>query len=122
MRHCAALEGKKDEVSAAADAELIEQVRDVKFHGPLGDIQFAGNFLVGEIFEERIENFLFAATEIRDRIGFQAARLIREDGINEAGENGTWNPEAAISDQRQRTDELLACFFVSEYSFHAKTQ
>jgi hypothetical protein len=64
-----ALEGEKDEVSAAADAEFAEEVGDVKFYGALGDVQFAGDFLVGKIFEERVQDFLFAAAEIGDGIG-----------------------------------------------------
>ena len=67
-RH-AALECQQDEVGAAADTEFAEQIRDVKFHRALGDIELAGDFFVGEIFEQRIENFLFAAAEIRNRVG-----------------------------------------------------
>ena len=122
MGHGAALEGEKDKVSAAADAEFVEQVGDVEFHGALGDVEFAGDFLVRKIFEERIENFLFAAAEIGDRVGFQAARLIGEDRIHEAGEHGARNPKAAIGDERQSANELLARFFVSENSLHTKTQ
>ena len=44
----ATLKGQKDQVSAAANAEFIEQVGDVKFDGAFGNIEFAGDFLVGE--------------------------------------------------------------------------
>src|SRR5215475_14228519 len=78
----AALEGQEDEIGAAADTEFVEQVGDVKLDGALGDIEFAGNFLVREIFEERIEDFLLAAAEIGDGICFQAAVLIGKYGID----------------------------------------
>ena len=38
----AALKGQQDKISAAADAELVEQVRDVELDGALSDIEFAG--------------------------------------------------------------------------------
>ena len=98
LRHGAALEGEKNEVGAAADTEFIEQVGDVKLNGALGDVELAGDFLVGKILEERIENFLFTAAEISDGIGLQAARLIREYGIDETRKNSTGHPETAIGD------------------------
>jgi hypothetical protein len=94
----------------------------VEFNGALGDVELAGDFLVRKILEERIENFLFAATEVGDGIGFQAASLVREDRIHESGENRTRYPEAAIRDERQCADELLAGFFVREDSLNAQTQ
>ncbi len=122
MGHSPALEGEKDEVSAAANAEFVEQVGDVKFHGALGDVEFAGDFLVRKIFQERIENFLFASAEIGDGIGFQATRLIGEYGIHEAGKNGTRDPEAAVGDKGQGTNELLAGFLISENSLNSQAQ
>lgn len=80
----AALESEEDEIGTAADAEFAEQIGDVKFYSALGDVEFAGDFFVGEIFEERIENFLLAAAEIRDGIGFEATTLTGQDGIDEA--------------------------------------
>ncbi len=118
----AALKGEQDQIGAAADAELAEQIGDVKFYGALGNIEFAGDFLVGEIFEERIENFLLAAAEIRDGIGFEAAALTSQDGIDEAGQDGARNPEAAIGDERQGADELIAGFGVGEETFNSQTQ
>ena len=50
LGHGAALKGEKDEVSAAADAEFIEQVRDVEFYSALGNVEFAGDFLIRKIF------------------------------------------------------------------------
>jgi len=75
----AALEGQEDEVGAAADAKFVKEVGNVKLDGALGDIELAGDFLVREILEERIENFLLAAAEIGDRVGFEAARLSRKN-------------------------------------------
>ena len=49
----------------------------MELDGALGDIEFAGDFLVGKILEKRIENFLFAAAEVGDRVGLQAAPLSR---------------------------------------------
>ena len=50
LRH-AALEGEKDQIGAAADAEFAEEIGDVKFYGAFGDVEFAGDFFVGKIFE-----------------------------------------------------------------------
>ena len=86
-RRHAALESEKDQIGAAADAEFAEEIGDVKFYGALGDVEFAGDFFVGKIFEERVQDFLLAAAEIGDGIGFEAAALIREDGIHESGQD-----------------------------------
>ena len=79
MGHGTALEGQEDEVGAAANAEFVEQIRNVEFYGALGDVELAGNLFVRKIFEKRIENFLLAAAEIGHRVGSQAARLIGQD-------------------------------------------
>ena len=65
----AALEGEEDEIGTAADAKFVEEIGDVEFYRAFGDVEFAGDFFVGKIFQERIENFLFAAAEIGDGIG-----------------------------------------------------
>jgi hypothetical protein len=61
----------------------------VEFYGTLGNVEFAGDFLVGKIFEERIQYFLLATAEIGDGIGFETAALTGKDGIDEAGKDGT---------------------------------
>jgi hypothetical protein len=94
----------------------------VKLHGAFRDVEFAGNFLVGEIFEKRIENFLLAAAKIGDGIRFQAAPLPGEDGIHETGEKLARNPEAATGDQGKSADQLIASFDVSEKALHAQAQ
>lgn len=66
----AALEGEENQIGAAADTEFAEKVRDVEFDGAFGDVELAGDFLVGEILEERIQDFLLAPAEICDGIGF----------------------------------------------------
>src|SRR5580698_4155709 len=71
----AALEGEENEIGAAAHAKLVEKIRNVKLHSAFRDVELAGDFLVGEIFKKRIENFLLAAAEIGDGIRFQAAAL-----------------------------------------------
>src|SRR5258708_25811021 len=73
----AALKRQQDQVCSAAHAELVEQIGHVELDGALGNIEFAGDFLVGKILEKRIENFLFAPAEIGDRVGFEAASLAR---------------------------------------------
>src|SRR6266850_2755315 len=118
----AALEGKKNQVGAAADAELVEQVRNVEFHGAFGNVELAGDFLVRKILEERIENFLLAAAEICDGISLQAAALAREDGIHETGQELARDPETCIGDQRQRPNQLLTGFDVGEQALHAETE
>jgi len=94
----------------------------VKFDGALGDVELAGDFLVGKIFEERIENFLFATAEIGDGIGLQTAALAGEDGIDEAGQELARNPEATAGDKRESADELIASFDIGEKALHAEAQ
>jgi len=94
----------------------------VEFYSALGDVEFAGDFLVGEILEERIEHFLFSSAEIGDGIRFEAPGLARKDGVHEAGENGAWYPKAAGGDKRQSADQLVARFGVSEDAFHAEAE
>jgi len=118
----AALERQEDEVGATADTEFVEQVGNVKFYGAFGNVELAGDFFVGKIFEERIENFLFAAAEIGDGIGFEAARLSGKDGVDEARKNGARNPETAGRDERKGTDELVAGFGVSKDAFYAEAE
>jgi hypothetical protein len=118
----AALEGEEDEVGAAAYTEFVEQVGDVEFYGAFGDVEFAGDFLIGEVLEQRVEDFLLAATEIGDGIGFQAARLSRKDGVDEAGENGARYPETATGDKRESANQLVAGFGVSEDAFYAEAE
>ena len=120
-RH-AALESQKDQVGAAAHAEFAEEVGDVKLYGALGDVEFAGDFLVGKIFEERVQNFLLAAAEICDGIGFETASLTRENRIHEAGKDRTRNPESAVGDEGQGADQLIARFRVSEKTFNTEAQ
>src|SRR5947207_5783671 len=67
----AALKGKKNKVGTAAHAEFTEQVRNVKLHRALRNVALAGNLFVRKIFEQPIENYLLAATQIRDRIVLQ---------------------------------------------------
>ncbi len=88
----AALEGQEDEVSAAADAKLAKQVGHVEFYGALGNVQAAANFFIGKIFEEGIENFLFAAAQIGDGVGFQAATLPGKYGVHETGKELAGEP------------------------------
>src|SRR5262249_53581388 len=118
----AALKGQEDKVGAAADAELIEQVGNVELYGALGDVEFSCDFLVGKILEERIENFLFAATQIGDGIGFEAARLAGKNRVNEAGQNSARHPEAAVGDEGERANELVAGFGVGEDALYAEAK
>jgi hypothetical protein len=62
----AALKGKKNEVGTTAHAKLVEQVRNVEFYRAFRNVELVGDFLVGKIFQQRIENFLLAAAEIGD--------------------------------------------------------
>src|SRR6202030_100935 len=114
----AALEGQEDQVSAAADAKLAEQIGNVKFYGALGNVQTAANFFVGKIFEQRIENFLFAAAQIGDGVGFEAAALPGKYGVHETGKELTGHPEATDGDQGQGSRELFAGFRVGQQAFN----
>jgi hypothetical protein len=121
LRH-AALEGEKNQIGASADAEFAEEIRDVKFYGAFGDVEFAGDFFVGKIFEQRVQDFLFAAAEIGDGIGFEPATLTGKDGINKAGKYRARDPEPSIGDQRQSADQLIAGFRVREKTLNTETQ
>jgi hypothetical protein len=118
----AALEGQEDEVGAAANAEFVEEIGDVELDGALGDIELAGDLFVGEIFKERIEDFLFAAAEIGDGIGFEAAALAGEDRVYETREKLARNPEAATGDQRKSANELVAGFDIGEKTLNAEAK
>jgi hypothetical protein len=118
----AALEGQEDEIGAAADAEFVEEIRDVEFDGALGDIELAGDLFVGEIFEKRIEDFLFAAAEIGDGIGFEAAALAGENGVDKTREKLARNPEAATGDQGKSANELVAGFDISEKTLNTEAK
>src|SRR5260370_40858133 len=116
----AALKGKQNEVGTTAHAELTEQVRNVKLHSAFRNVELAGNLFVGKIFEQRIENFLLAAAEIRYGIGLQPTPLTREVGIAETGEKLARNPESAADNNRERADQLVPGFTVPEKAFHTK--
>src|SRR5260370_566065 len=118
----AALKGKKNEVGTAAHTELTEQVRNVKLHSAFRNVELAGNLFVGKIFEQRIENFLLAAAEIRDGIGLQTTTLAGKDRINESGEELPRNPASSAGNERESADQLVPCFDVSEKAFHTETQ
>ena len=118
----AALEGQEDQVSAAANTEFVEQIRDVEFDGTLSDIEFAGDFLVGKILEQRIEDFLFASAEIGDGVGLQTAPLPGKDGVDETREHGTRDPETALRDEGEGPGKLIAGFGVAENALHAKAE
>ena len=47
------LEAHNNEIGTPPHAMLGQEVRDVEFHGPLGNVQRAGNFLVGRIVGNR---------------------------------------------------------------------
>src|SRR6266403_174032 len=118
----AALKGKKNKVGTAAHAELTEQVRNVKLNSAFRNVELAGNLFVRKIFEQRIENFLLAAAQIRDGIRLQATALAGEDGINESGQKLPGDPESSGGHERESPDQLFASFDVGEKALHAKTQ
>jgi len=122
VRGHAALEGQEDEVGAAADTEFVKQVGDVELYRALCDVELARNFLVGKIFEERIEDFLFAAAQVGDGVGFEPARLSGEDGVDETGENGARDPKASIGNERESANKLVASLGVGEDAFYAETK
>src|ERR1043165_4168198 len=120
FRSHAALEGEEDEVGAAAHAEFVQKIGHVELNRAFSDVEFAGDFFIGKIFEQRIEDFLFAAAEIGDGIGFEAPRRAGKNRVHETGEDGTGHPEAASSDERQRADQLIAGLGVGEDALYAE--
>ncbi len=94
----------------------------MKLHGAFRNVELAGDFLVGKIFQEQVEDFLLAAAEIRDGIRLEAAALGCEDGIDETGEELAGNPEASAGDQRESVDQLFTGFDVGEKTLHAEAK
>ena len=94
----------------------------MELYGALGNIELAGNFLVGEILEKRVQNFLFAAAKIGDGFGLHAPTLAGKDGIDETRKHRTGNPETTLRNERKRAGKLIASFSVGKNSFHAKTK
>src|SRR5260370_16660845 len=114
------MKGKKNEVATAARATLVEQVRNVKLHGAFRNVELAGDFLVRKIFQQRIQDFLFAAAEIGDGIGLQAAALAGKDGVNESGEKLPWNPESSRGNTCELSDQLFPPSNIRANSFNAE--
>ena len=108
----ATLKGQEDQVGATANAKFIEQVGDVKLYSSLGNIEFAGDFLVGKILEQRVENFLFTAAKIGDGFGLEAATLTGKDGVDETRKHGTGHPETTLGNERKCASKLIARFGV----------
>ena len=66
----------EDEVGAAADGEFGEHVGNVKFDGALGNVEARGDFLVGKIFEQGVENLQLAAAEAGASRGGISGKLL----------------------------------------------
>jgi hypothetical protein len=62
-RHEILLEMHHNEVGSPADSVLCEQIGNMELNGAFGDIELAGDLLVGEVEHERFHHFLFPATE-----------------------------------------------------------
>ena len=65
---------------------------------------------------------MFASSEIGDGVGFEAASLTGQNGIDETGKQLARNPETAAGYKRQSADELVASFHVSKQALHAEAQ
>jgi len=117
-----ALECQEDEVCATANTELVEQVGDVEFYRALGDVELVGNFLVGLILKQSVENFLFAPAQVGYRVRLQATTLTGENGINKTGEQLARDPETAIGDKRKSANELVTRFDVGQQTFYAEAE
>ncbi len=94
----------------------------MELDGALGNVQLAGDLLVGEIFKEGIEDFLLAAAEIGDGVGAEAAALAREDRVHESRKQRAGHPEAAIGHKREGAGELFAGFDVGEQTLDAEAK
>ena len=103
----AGLEAKQDQIRASADAELQQEIRNVEFHRPLGNVQAIGNFLVDQVLEQPIEHFLFASAQLAGTISSETTPLrCAQNRIHEKGKHLARNPKAAVGNQQQRTREL----------------
>ena len=72
------------EVHPGSHIELLEQSRDVKLHGPFGNVQLRRDFLVGEILRDAAEHLALAQAQrnLRFRNG---AALDELDGATHKG-------------------------------------
>jgi hypothetical protein len=59
----APLIAEEDQVGPAAHPKFREKIRNVKFHGSLGNVEAIGHFFVCKVFEQPIEHFLLASTQ-----------------------------------------------------------
>src|SRR5882672_4695512 len=111
---------KQDKVGSAANSKFAQQVRYVKFHSSFGDIELVPDLLVGQVLQQRIQHFLFAAAQIGGRVSLQAAAVRpTQDGVDKTGEYGARNPESSIGDQRQCERQLLPGFFIGKQPLRA---
>ena len=94
----------------------------MKLYRALRDIQLAGDFFVREIFQQRIQHFLFAPAQVGHGVRLQPAPLARQNGIHESREQLPRHPKPAISNQGQRANQLLPCFHVGEQPLHTQAQ
>src|ERR1700694_4129997 len=93
---------KQDEVGPAADSKLAQQVRDVKFYSAFGDVEFVSNLLVGQVFKQTIQDFLFAAAQVGRSVCLQAAAVRpAQDRVDKPGKYGAGNPKSSVGDQWQ---------------------
>src|SRR5262249_15568336 len=97
LRH-SALKGEQNQVSAATHAELVQQVGNMELDGALGNIELAGDFLVGEILEQRTENRVSRAAEMGDSVSFKAPSWAVQNEINEARQQETRHQNPAVRD------------------------
>src|SRR5206468_9943840 len=58
--------GTRDQLGAAVDAELSEQVLDVRRHRLLADNELSCDLLLPSTFDEEVEHLEFTAGEVRD--------------------------------------------------------
>src|SRR5579885_2442033 len=49
--------------------EFLKERRDVEFDGAFGEVEFVGNFLVGQAAKDSVENFFFTAGEAHRAFG-----------------------------------------------------
>jgi hypothetical protein len=84
------LPGLVDGVAAVFDAKLLEDVPEMALHSLDGQGKFAGDFLVGESFSQKLQSIKLAVRErLDERLGFGRSRflLARDHGLLQRGLN-----------------------------------
>jgi hypothetical protein len=80
----------------------------VELHRPLGNVQAIGNFFVGQVLEQPVEDVLFASAQLAGISPEPTPVRGTQNRIHEARKHLARDPKAAVRNRRQRPRELHA--------------